>query len=316
MANFGFWGKLKRPFFVLAPMYDVTDSAFRQIVLKCEKPDVFYTEFVSCEGLLSKGKDKLMKHLYFTENERPIVAQFFGSRPENFYKCAELAVELGFDGIDINMGCPDKAVEKQGGGAALIKNPELAVEIINETKRGAGKLPVSVKTRIGFNKIETESWLSRIAKARPALITVHGRTKKEMSKVPAHWEEIGKASEIAKSEGVMIIGNGDVKTISEAKEKAEKYNLDGIMIGRAIFENPWLFNSETIKPSKEQRLKLLTLHSELFIKLWGSEKNFDYMKKFFKVYASGWPGSKRLREKLMSVKDEKVVLNIVSSYLS
>lgn len=325
-----FWKKLEKPFFILAPMADVTDSAFRQIVLSCGRPDVFYTEFVSCDGLCSeKGRPKLMPHLKFEKNERPIVAQFFGSRPENFYKCARLAVELGFDGIDINMGCPDRKVMKQGGGAALILKPELAKEIIRETKRGATEsragrgsgLPVSVKTRIGYNKIITEEWLSHLIEVEPAVIIVHGRTAKEMSKVPAYWDEIGKAADLCHKAGIMVIGNGDVMTHNEGIEKAKQYGLDGIMVGRAIFSNPWFFNL-SIDPSTktpEEKIELLKKHVKLFTELWGDPstssgqaKHFDVMKKFFKVYVSGWEGAKELRAKLMTVKNNRQVFDILN----
>lgn len=313
--NQGFWKKIKRPFFVLAPMADVTDMAFRQIVVECGKPSVLYTEFVSCDGLCSeKGKPKLMPHLAFKKNERPIVAQFFGANPENFYKCAQLAVELGFDGIDINMGCPAGKIVKHNSGAGLISNPELAKKIIFETKRGASinpgqSLPVSVKTRIGYNKIVTEEWVSYLIQAQPAAITLHGRTMKEMSKVPAHWNEIGKAAILCQKAGILIIGNGDVMTYAEGITKAEQYGLDGIMVGRGVFSNPWFFNpsiNPTTKTSKE-RVELLKRHITLFTELWGpltnlgQTKNFNTLKKFFKVYISGFNGAKELREQLMTM---------------
>lgn len=345
--HMNFWKKLKKPFFVLAPMTDVTDSAFRQIIIEAgrlrnasanqSKPDVFYTEFVSCDGLCSeKGRPKLMPHLKFKENERPIVAQFFGSKPENFYKCAQLAVELGFDGIDINMGCPDKRVLKQGGGAALILKPELTKEIIKETKRGAGDLPVSVKTRIGFNSIITEEWISHLMEAQPAAIIVHGRTKKEMSKVPAHWDEIGKAAVICREAGITVIGNGDVNSYEDGLQKAAQYGLDGIMVGRGIFSNPWFFNPKINPASKtpEERIKLMKRHIELFTELWGDNKHpapehpssraklttgrvarcgasFNVMKKFFKMYITGWNGAKELRANLMKARNKEDVIKIL-----
>ncbi|MBI2463511.1 tRNA-dihydrouridine synthase family protein [Candidatus Peregrinibacteria bacterium] len=213
--NRGFWKQLAKPFFVLAPMADVTDSAFRQIIAKYGKPDAFFTEFVSTDGLCSIGRKNVMMDLYFTESERPIVAQIWGRNPEHFYTSALLLQELGFDGIDINMGCPDANVCKQGGGAALLKEPELAQTIIRETKRGAGKLPVSVKTRMGYNVDILEDWIPKLLETEPALITVHGRTKKEMSDVPAHWDRIGRAAEIVRSRGskTLILGNGDVQTL-------------------------------------------------------------------------------------------------------
>src|SRR3989338_6113071 len=319
MSNF--WQKLKRPFFVLAPMANVTDWAFRKIVAKCGRPDVFYTEFLSCEGIVY-DKTRFEKELYFEKSEKPIVVQFFGSKPENFYKCAQLAVELGFDGIDINMGCPDRSVEKQGAGAALIKNPKLAKEIIKETKRGArlngqDDLPISVKTRLGYNKIETKEWVSTLLEMKPAALIIHGRTRKEMSSVPAHWDEIGLAKELAKDTQTLIVGNGDVVDLNDAKQKANDYGLDGVMVGRGIFANPWFFNEKVdireIKP--EQRIELMLEHVDNFERLWGESKNFDTMKKFFKVYMSGFDGAKELRTKLMVAKNKGEVVDILSEML-
>jgi len=344
MSSKGFWEKLKRPFFVLAPMADVTDTAFRQMVLLCGnpqtkrveqrpneseevlkhssayvasydgKPDVLYTEFVSCDGLCSeKGRPKLLPLLKFKENERPIVAQFFGANPKNFYKCAQLAAKLGFDGIDINMGCPAGKIVKQEAGSGLILTPNLAREIIRETKRGSGGLPVSVKTRIGYNKITTEEWISELIKEEPDAIIIHGRTMKEMSKVPAHWDEIGKAGVLCRKAGILIIGNGDVVSYEDGVTKAKQYNLDGIMIGRGIFSNPWFFNTkiDPLTKTSAERIELLKKHIKLFTELWGNPpsariggggKNFDTMKKFFKVYISGFDGAKELRTKLMFTK--------------
>ena len=187
----GFWQKLNKPIFVLAPMADVTDAAFRRIIAKYGKPDVMWTEFVSADGLAlapEAGRKKLLKHLEYSESERPIVAQFFTSTPENMKKAAKLALELGFDGVDINMGCPDRSVEKQGAGASLMKNVALARELVRAAKEGAGTLPVSVKTRTGYSKPDLENWLPEILKEDPAVVTVHARTRKEMSKVPARRE--------------------------------------------------------------------------------------------------------------------------------
>ncbi len=243
-------------------MADVTDAAFRFIIAKYGKfirpdgttgggPDVIWTEFVSSDGLCSEGREVLLHNLRFDKSERPIVAQFFGATPEHFYKCALLARELGFDGIDINMGCPEKNVVKQGAGAALIKNPALAKRIIAETKRGAGPLPVSVKTRIGFDAKEELLWIPALLEAEPACIIVHGRTKKEMSIPPADWEAIGRAAELAKnfsssSGRTLIMGNGDVIDLKDAAEKAARYGLDGVMIGRGIFGNPWFFRNADV----------------------------------------------------------------------
>lgn len=303
-------------------MANVTDFAFRKIVAECGRPDVFYTEFLSCDGMVY-DKTKFEKELYFEKSEKPIVVQFFGSKPENFYKCAQLAQKLGFDGIDINMGCPDKSIEKQGAGAALIKNPKLAQEIIKETKRGAGKLPVSVKTRLGYNKISIEEWIPTILETDPVAITIHGRTRKEGSSVPAHWDEIGRVAEVATRSAIsgqehtetLIIGNGDVSNIEDAKKKAKDYKLDGIMVGRGIFANPWFFNEKVnIKEvSFAQRIELMLRHLDLFLNLWGKDRNFDSMKRFFKVYISDWPGAKDLRTKLMVAKNKAEVLKILEN---
>ena len=323
-----FWKKLKtlrhtgsttlttsqgEPFTVLAPMANVTDWAFRNIVADCGRSDVFYTEFISADGISAVGHEKFKGELYFEVNERPIVAQFFGSKPENFYKCAQLAQELGFDGIDINMGCPDKSVEKQGAGASLIKNPELAREIIKQTIRGAGKLPVSVKTRLGYNKIETETWIPHLLNTDISALTVHARIRKDMSKTPARWEELGKIVEMAKGTDKLIIGNGDVKNLNEGYDKANKYGLDGMMVGRGIFENPWFFCgiADSAERTPIERIKLLKKHLDNFEKLWGSNKNFDVMKRFFKIYINGWPGAKELRIKLMNTVNIQEAMSIL-----
>ncbi|MDP2647808.1 MAG: tRNA-dihydrouridine synthase [Candidatus Yanofskybacteria bacterium] len=309
-----FWKQLKKPFFVLAPMADVTDAAFRQIILGCGRPEVFFTEFVSCEGLCSPGRDRLLKDLRFSNGERPIVAQFFGSKPEHFYTCAQLARELGFDGIDINMGCPDKKVLKQGSGIALCKNPGLAQEIIKATRDGAGDLPVSVKTRLGLNSIDIHNWIPPLLEMKPAALTIHGRTAKEMSNVPAHWDKIGEVAAMAKGTDTVIIGNGDVLSKEDGRRKAEQYGLDGIMVGRGIFQNPWFFN-ESKNPSDitaKERLDLLVRHSRLFVELWGGSKNFSVMKKFYKVYVAGWDGAKDLRTRLMNADNLRQVEEIIN----
>jgi nifR3 family TIM-barrel protein len=339
-----FWQKLKQektknknsePILCLAPMADVTDRAFRQIIAKYGKPDAIWTEFVSADGLFLGGREALQNDLAFSESERPIVAQFFTSKPEMMRKAAELAVELGFDGIDINMGCPDKSVEKQGAGAALIKNPKLAQEIILAAKTGAGKIPVSVKTRIGYNKNELETWLPAILETNPAVITIHCRTRKEMSTVAARWEFVKRAVEIRdefrkKVQGkiaeencqTLIFGNGDVTDIADAKQKAEASGCDGVMFGRAIFGNPWLLSG---RPKNEisvsEKLKVLLEHTRLFEKLVqpkppvGQGKSFAVMKKHFKAYVSGWDGAKELRMSLMECENAGQVEKIISDFV-
>ncbi|MAG59672.1 dihydrouridine synthase [Candidatus Woesebacteria bacterium] len=311
-----FWEKLNKPIFCLAPMADVTDAAFRKIIVKYSKPDIVFTEFVSCDGLNSPGKDNLMVDLEFSKKERPIVAQFFGSRPENFTKCAKLAVKLGFDGIDINMGCPIKKIEKQGAGCDLIRHPRLAQEIIAATKAGAGNLPVSVKTRVGYNSDELDTWLPTLLEAKPAAITIHARTKKQMSKVPAEWHLIKKAVKIAKGSGVLILGNGDVKDLDDAAQKVKQTGCDGVMLGRAIFGNPWLFDKDKKEVTRDEKLKVMVEHTKLFEKLFKNKKNFAIMRKHYKAYVDGFPGAKALRMKLMETKNAREVEEIVAGFLS
>ncbi len=308
-----FWDKLQKPFFILAPMEGVTDTVFRQIVVSVGRPDVFFTEFVPVDALLSKGQEKILTSLKFTESERPIVAQIWGSDPEKFYKVAKMLHQMKFDGIDINMGCPDKNAIKKGACAALIKNPQLAKQIIDATIKGANGLPVSVKTRIGFKELDTENWVTTLLQTPISALILHLRTVSEMSKVPAHWEEIGTAVKIRNrlKSKALIIGNGDVRTLKEAKDKCKKYRIDGVMIGRGIFENVWLFNDkvniENISP--QQKIDLLIKHLKLFKQTWGdkqsfssNKKHFELMKKFVKCYVNNFNGAVESRERLMKTK--------------
>ena len=324
----------------LAPMADVTDAAFRRIIAKYGKftrpdgsidggPNVMFTEFVSCDGLCSKGKKNLLPILKYTEKERPIVAQVFGAKPENFYESAKIIKKLGFDGLDINMGCPDKKVIKQGAGAALINNPQLAREIIRQTKKGsrlfggqAGEMPISVKTRIGYDKYdkkEFKKWLTALLEEKPAAITIHARTKKEMSLVPAHWDIITEAVKIRNEfdpspNHTLILGNGDIRNIADAEEKAKTFGADGVMIGRAVFGNPWLFANVKKIISTKEKLSILLEHTKLFEKI-NKGQNFDVMKKHFKSYVSGFPGAKELRIKLMTSKNAKEAEKIILVFL-
>ncbi len=315
----GLWSEIKKPILCIAPMSDVTDSAFRQIIAKYGKPDIFFTEFVSVAGLCSRGKNKVQQNLFFTKKERPIIAQIWGSQPEFFYRSAKLINKLGFDGIDINMGCPEKNVVKQGGGAALIKNPGRAIKIIVETKRGAGRLPVSVKTRLGYSANVIDDWLKILLKTEPAAITIHGRTKKEMSKVSADWQSIGRAVEIRDQmkSRTLIIGNGDINSLAEAKKRATKFNIDGVMIGRGILGNPWFFNPKIKKTTLalEKQIKVMLEHTRLFEKQYKNIKNFDIMKKHFKAYASDFPGAKSLRIRLMAAHNANEVKKIIDGFL-
>ena len=260
-----FWLNLPKPFFVSAPMANVTDAAFRFLIAKYGKPDVMYTEFVSADGLCSEGQKELLIDLKFDAIERPIVAQMFSASPEKIAEAVKIIRELKFDGIDINMGCPDRNIEKQKAGASLINNPDLAVDIIGAAKDAAAGLPISVKTRLGFNKIEIETWLPRLMATRPAAIVIHARTRREMSKVPARWDMVARAVEIAKDSGVMIVGNGDVSSIAEARQRVVETGCDGVMIGRALFGNPWLFSgAPAAVHSVAERLRMAIEHAALY----------------------------------------------------
>ncbi len=359
-----FWDDLERPFFVLAPLANVTDAAFRRIIAKYSKPHgpgVFWTEFVSADGLLRatpEGKAKLMRDLVFTDAERPIVAQFFTSDPEAMEHAAHLAAELGYDGVDINMGCPDRSVEAQGAGAKLILNPERAVELVAAAKRGtlryaqkAGTqpIPVSVKTRLGYNKDILESWLPKILASEPAALTLHARTRKEMSKVAAHWDRVKRAVEIRDALGLRlpIIGNGDAVDMADARKKALESGADGVMLGRAIFGKPWLFaaageeklqqivwpSSSTGEAKKEMsegdprtfaeafpleaaKLHVAVEHTKLFEELLGDIKSFAIMKKHFKAYVEGFPGAKELRMQLMECTNAQQVSELIEDFLA
>lgn len=315
--NKGFWEKLQKPIFALAPMYEITDTAFRQLIAKCGKPSVFFTEFVSVDGLChEKSKNKLIKYLLqFEEIERPIVAQIWGNDPEKFYEAGKTLKSIGFDGIDINMGCPDKAVIKSGSGSALILTPNLAKSIVEKTKQSVGDLPVSIKTRIGYDKKITKEWISHLLETKPAAITVHGRTMKEMSKVPADWEAIGEAVQLAKGSGTLILGNGDVESFKDTMEKIETYGVDGVMIGRGILKNPWIFN-KNINPSEislDERFKLILEYTKLFEKYFSGIKNFQMVRKNIKSYTSGFPDIKELRIRLMLAKNAEEIEKIINS---
>ncbi|MEK7613790.1 MAG: tRNA-dihydrouridine synthase [Patescibacteria group bacterium] len=313
-----FWKNLPKPIFVLAPMADVTDAAFRRVIAKYGKPPVMWTEFVSADGLAlapEEGRKKLLKDLEYSEGEHPIVAQFFSGTPKNMETASALAYELGFDGIDINMGCPDKSIEKQGAGAAHIKNPGMAQEVILAAKQGGKGLPVSVKTRLGYNKDELDRWLPQLLETKLALVTVHARTRKEMSKVPARWERVARAVEIRNELGsdTLIFGNGDVNDLADARERVAATNADGAMLGRAIFGNPWLF-SEKI-PTLKEKLETLIEHTTLYEELL-PHKSFAIMKKHFKAYVKDFEGAGELRARLMEAPDASTVQEIILGFIA
>lgn len=313
-----FWRTLPKPFFVQAPMEDVTDAAFRSLIAERSAPDmprVMYTEFTSADGLLladASGQKKLRKKLLFSEKERPMVAQLFTASSEHMEAGAKLCADLGFDGFDINMGCPDRAVEKSGCGSALIKNPPAARVLIRAAKRGFGG-PVSVKTRIGYNKDELDTWLPELLAEKPAVVTLHARTRKEMSDVPAHWDAVARAVRIRDDlkSPTLIVGNGDVRDIADARAKAAETGCDGIMLGRAVFGNPWLFTETTEARTPRERMEALLSHLALFEELLGDTTHYAVMKKHFKAYISGWDGAKELRTKLMETGSAREARGII-----
>jgi nifR3 family TIM-barrel protein len=319
--KFNFWQKIKKPIMCSAPMSGITDASFRFMLAKYGKPDVMFTEFVSCDGLCSDGKERLLKQLIYDKLEKPIVAQLFGSKPENFYQSAKICKDLGFDGIDINMGCPDKSVVKQEAGSSLIKDPSLAGKIIEATKKGAGNLPVSVKTRLGYSQVDMEKWIGYLLKFNLSALTIHGRTKKQGYGGSANWEEIGHVKTLAKeiSPETLIIGNGDVKTLDDAHLKAKKYDLDGIMIGRALIANPLFFNkTRQIKDlSIKERFDVLLEHIKIFEEIFkGESRNFSDMKKFYKSYISDFKGASALRFELMKARNGEEIKGTVENFLN
>lgn len=342
-----FWQGLDRPFFALAPMSDVTDEPFRRMIAKysgidsSRKDVVLWTEFVSADGLCSRGREHLMHILKYSESERPIVAQIFGSNIANLEATSRLVAELGFDGVDINMGCPDKSIEKQGAGAGMIKTPEVALEAIRAMRRGVEsavnddktstnekgankksegkKIPVSVKTRLGYNEIDL-GWIETLLSEKPDALTVHLRTRKEMSEVPAKWDLMKEVVELRNkiSPETIVLGNGDVTSLDDARVKVLETGCDGVMIGRGIFGNPWFFSKKAVEITPRMRLEVMLEHTRDFEEILGGVKgvkNFAVMKKHYKAYVSGWDGAKELRIKLMETENAGQVEGIVKSYL-
>ena len=313
-----FWDTLQKPFFVMAPMADVTDGAYRKLIAELGKPDVTWTEFVSADGLyhtreikkMLNNENPLMRDLVYSEIERPIVAQLFSSKPEMMEYATKLCAELGFDGVDINMGCPDKSIEKQGCGAAMIKNPAKAKEIITAARKGAAQasaengkpeISVTVKTRIGYNKENIDEWISALLEMRLPALTVHLRTRKEMSKVEAHWDLLPKIIELRNkiSPETLILGNGDVKSLDDARQKAKLSGADGIMLGRAIFGNPYVFAGKTSEEvTIQERLTALAILTRYFSELRPT-KPFHILKKHIKAFVNGFDGAAEVRQKLM-----------------
>lgn len=344
----------------VAPMADVTDAAFRRMIAKYSgvggseaaahiNPFITWTEFVAADGLMyatPEGKERLLTGFMYDETERPVVAQIFSGHPDSIEHAARICADLGFDGIDINMGCPVQRIAKQGAGSAMILEPENARECIKAAKRGAGAVPVSVKTRLGFHHEEVETWIPEVLKENPAALTVHCRTRKDMSKVPARWDRLSRICELRDqiSPQTLIIGNGDVLSPEDAQNKIKQSGADAAMVGRALFGNPWFFHptkrlphtmtalptsgvdreqliAETIETdgieivSLEERLRVLVEHTYLFMELLPF-KSFNIMKKHYKGYVNGFPQAGQLRSELMQANSAEEVEKIVEVFLA
>jgi tRNA-dihydrouridine synthase B len=340
MFTKGFWEHLKHPIIGLAPMDGVTDEPFRFITAKYGKPDFQITEFTSVEGICA-GALKTLEAFLYDENERPVVAQIFGSTPEAFYKVAFVIAELGFDGIDINMGCPAKNVASKGAGAGLILTPELAKEIVRATQKGVtdwangknleevelppaivdyvrqkksapvkrgAELPVSVKTRIGYNSIVIEEWIKHLLEVEPVNISIHGRTLKQLYSGSADWEAIAKAVQIIHQTETTVLGNGDIKNLEDAQVKIKQYGVDGVLIGRAAFGNPWVFKN--CQPELEEKLAVAVEHARYYEKTF-SGQHFIHLRKHLAWYCRGFPGASEIRQKLMQAKGAEEVEGIL-----
>lgn len=341
------WGNLPKPFLILAPMEGVTDIMFRQVIAHAGRPDLFFTEFTNVSSYASeKGRHNALERLEIAPTDSPIIAQIWGKNPEHFSETCQALESLGFSGVDLNFGCPDKHVNKTGGGAAMIKTPDLAVKCFRNARKSTN-LPVSVKTRLSWKDPEEfKTWLPILLAEHPAALTVHLRTKKEMSKVPAHYELIPEIVELRNqiSPETKLIINGDIKDKAHVLELHAKYpEVDGFMIGRGVFQNPYCFTDHT--PTQEELMELLRLHLNLYEEhvhrtlrnirdngsgiaseprndgreRSGSEKayahvpSYEPLKHFFKIYVNNFPGAKELRAKLMethSVPEARDIINL------
>ncbi|MDN5275888.1 MAG: dihydrouridine synthase DuS [Candidatus Saccharibacteria bacterium] len=312
-----FWHELPKPFFILAPMEAVTDVVFRHVISEAARPDIFFTEFTNAASYCSPlGQQSTRGRLSFTPDEQPMVAQIWGSVPEQFKIMSLGLAAAGFKGIDINMGCPDKSVVKGGAGSGLIRNPELAARLIAAAKKGG--LPVSVKTRLGDTRIdEWKEWLTHILGQDIVNLTIHLRTRKEMSKVDAHYELIREIKELrdAVAPKTLLTINGDIRDRAHGLELVEEYGVDGIMIGRGVFSNPFGFEIEQRQHSRDELLGLLKLHLNLFDK-YSNElepRKFEPLKRFFKIYIRDFPGASELREQLMHTKSTDAVRAVLAT---
>lgn len=322
-----FWKEFTGPVFSLAPMEDVTDTVFREIVMGMSAPgklNVVFTEFTSVEGMNHPvGRERVSERLIVNDSERELlkklniklVAQIWGRDPEIYHNIAKYITEnYDFDGIDINMGCPVKKVFKVGACSALIGEPDHAREIVLATREGT-TLPVSVKTRTGIKAHQTEEWISNLLSVDPAAIILHGRTQRMQSEGEASWEEIAKAVQLKNQQKpeIPLHGNGDVFSYEQGLERIRQTGVDGVMVGRGIFQNPWFFDPEKAEISMEERIGKLLEHTRLFEQTWSPDKNFNILKRFYKIYLNSFPGAAKMRADLMEVKSYEEVYDYFSA---
>lgn len=310
------WNEIREPFLILAPMEGVTDVIFRQVIAKAGRPDLFFTEFTNVSSYASeKGRANALERLEVAETDAPIIAQIWGKEPEHFAETVRALSSLGFSGVDLNFGCPDKNVNKAGGGAAMIRTPELAVKCLRETLENT-ELPVSVKTRLSWSSVaEYREWLPVLLNEHPAALTVHLRTKKEMSKVSAHYELIPEIVSLRNqiSPLTKLVINGDISDKAHALRLHEEFpEVNGFMIGRGVFSNPYCFTDHT--PSREELMELLHLHLDLYEKYVETHRvSYEPLKHFYKIYINNFPGAAELRAKLMethAISEARAVLKM------
>ena len=373
MKHLSFWDTLQQPIIGLAPMDGVTDAPCRTMHGLYGRPDVVLTEFTNVEGLW-RGSDRIFRDFLYTPAERPVVAQIYGCRPEYFYKAAHVVCELGFDGVDINMGCPAKSIANRGGGAALIRLPETAKAIMRATQQGVRDwangqtledlemeperiqriremneerihiwgdsarierrlLPVSVKTRLGYDSIVITDWVRELLELEPAVISIHGRTLVQHYKGEANWDAIAAAAEIVRKTDTLIFGNGDIRSLYQAAQRIRTTVVNGVLIGRSSFGNPWLFRKrDTLKkllnaginptlddlpdvmPSREERLLMALEHAHVHAKLKG-EEHYVEMRKHMGWYLGHFHGAKQVRNALVRINSLADVERIIQQAL-
>ncbi|MDD4597240.1 MAG: tRNA-dihydrouridine synthase [Lentimicrobiaceae bacterium] len=323
-----FWNSFSFPVFALAPMEDVTDTVFRELLLSIASPGklhLLFTEFTSVEGLCHpRGRQAVIHRLHVNDSEHDLlkqtgvklIAQIWGVNPEKYFKAARFIAEnYSFDGIDLNMGCPVDKIVKQGACSALIGQNALVNEIVEATREGS-KLPVSIKTRTGIKSHQTEGWMAHLLTLNISAITLHARTQKMMSLKPAEWNQIALAVKLRNeiNPEIKILGNGDIESYAHGLQRIEETDADGIMVGRGIFSNPWFFTDNDFMPETDEKLNLLEKHIHLYTQTWGTHRNFNILKRFFKIYVSGFEGAAALRADLMQCNNEEQAMGAIYNF--